>query len=319
MSEAGNRSGSAVLDDVSKSKSPWWEVRRVGPDAPKNLTDLETALVARVAAQVADGKFTIPQIPTLAIEAMNLLARQDSDLKQISDVVSRDQRLAADILSTANSAMYAGAAKATNLSGALMRVGFRRARSVLLQACLRGAMYSGSEVKRAEKLWRHSCAAAAASARIAKNLGLNADDYYLCGLFHDVGKLVVLSILDQVGLRSSPKPFRPEVVEQIVEDFHERVGAEVAMQWGLPDDVVDVVQRHREKDATTMTAAQAVVSVADFCCRRLGAGASDTESDDGSPVAGLLALRTLQFTPDRLAMLLDGVREDIMEMAQRNA
>jgi putative nucleotidyltransferase with HDIG domain len=319
MSAAGNGSSSAVADEATKSKSPWWEVRRVGPDAPQNLAEHESALIARVAAQVSEGKFTIPQIPAVAIEAMNLLARTDSDLKQISDVVSRDQRLAADILSTANSALFAGAAKATNLSAALMRVGFRRARSVLLQACLRGAMYSGAELKRAERLWRHSCAAAAASARIAKNLGLNADDYYLCGLFHDVGKLVVLALLDQVGLRSSPKPVRPEVAELIVEDFHERVGAEVALQWGLPDDVVDVVQRHREKDASTMTAAQAIVSVADFCCRRLGAGASDTEFDDGSPVAGLLALRTLQFTPDRLAFLLEGVREDVMEMAQRNA
>lgn len=318
MSEAEDRGGAAVLD-AKQGTGPWWEIRRDSPAPPADTSPMEAAIRARTVAAVAGGRFTIPQVPAVAIEAMNLLARPDSDLADIGKVVERDQRLAADLLSYANSALFAGAAQATNLPQALMRVGFKRARGVLLSACLKGAMYSGAEVKRAERLWRHSCASAAACARIARNLGLNADDLYLCGLFHDVGKLVVLSILDQVGLRSAPQPVRAEVVEAIVEDLHERVGAEVAMQWGLPDDIVDVVQRHREKDATSLTVAQAVVSIADYCCRRLGAGASDTEADDGGPVAGLIALRSLQFTPDRLAMLLEGVREDVVAMSQRNA
>jgi putative nucleotidyltransferase with HDIG domain len=312
-------SRAAEFDRPLKDDVPWWD-RRPSPEAASpEFNAAEVAMAERITRRVAEGRFTIPQIPATAIEAMNLLARTDSDLAQISKVVSRDQRLAADLLATANSAMFGGEQKATNLPQALMRVGFRRARGVLLSACLKGAMYGGVHQKRAERLWRHSCAAAVACARIARNLGLNADDLYLCGLFHDVGKIVVLAVFEDETKKEPTTTVRPSVLDELVERLHEQAGAEVAMQWDLPDDIVDVVERHREAGAHVLSKAQAVAALADACCRRLGAGAADGERDDDAPIVGGIALAALGVEADRLPLLLDGVKEEVEASLRQNA
>jgi putative nucleotidyltransferase with HDIG domain len=307
--------GAAVLE----GKPNWWDPRLSGEALPAPPSDVERALSERVERQIAFGKFEIPQVPAIAVEAMALLARTDAEIAAVAVVVSRDQRLAADLLSYANSALYTGAARAANIPQALMRVGTRRARSLILSACLKGAMYSGAEAHRAQRLWRHSCAAAAAAAQIARNLGLPPDDLYLGGLFHDVGKIVVLKIIDDVVLRSQASELRPRFVDGLLERLHEPVGAEIVLHWGLPDEIVDVVQHHDESRRDRLTLPQAIVAVADHCCSRLGVGATEADIDDCRPVAGLVALKAFGVGPDAMGRLLDGVREAIQDMETRNA
>jgi putative nucleotidyltransferase with HDIG domain len=307
--------GPAVLD----GRENWWEPRADSAPEPPPPSELELALADRVERRIACGRFEIPQVPAMAIEAMTLLGRADVEIAAVADVVSRDQRLAADLLSFANSALFTGAATAANIPQALMRVGCRRARSLILSACLKGAVYSGAELARAQRLWRHSCAVAAAAGRIARNIGLNADDLYVGGLFHDVGKIVVLKIVDDVVLRSQARDLRRTFLDELIDRFHETVGAEIVLAWGLPDEIVDVVQHHDEAKRDQLTMAQAVVAVADHCCTRLGVAASESEVDDRRPVAGLVALKAFGVTADAMSRLLDGVREDVAAMEARNA
>ncbi|HYC78937.1 MAG TPA: HDOD domain-containing protein [Planctomycetota bacterium] len=311
----------AAPEAPAEPAAGWWSPKPAdaGQPPPPPPTLQESALAARLERLVALGRFSIPQVPPVVVDAMNLLARPDSAIKDIADVVARDQRLAADMLSFSNSSLFAGAAKATNLTQALMRIGFRRARGVVLSACLKGAVYSGVEIRRAERLWRHACCTAAAASRIAANAGLDPDDLYVCGLFHDVGKIVVLSLVDDLAVRATPSPLSSATLEALIETHHERTGAEVALQWSLPDDVVDVVQNHDADGGERLSAAQAAVAIADRCCRRLGAGAADFESDDGGPVAGEDALRALGADPERPDAALEGVREVVQEMIRRTS
>jgi putative nucleotidyltransferase with HDIG domain len=285
---------------------PWWVA---SAELVTNLppacepTDQERILSSRVERQTALGHFRIPQIPEVAARAMAMLAKADADTTDISRLIHEDQQLAADVIAFSNSSLFTGTLKTTNIPQAINRVGFRRTRSLIFAASLRAVIYSGCEVERAETLWRHSCGCAAIAARIAQNLRFNADDSYLAGLFHDVGKTVVLSLLDTIAVRSQQLPLRPVFVEYVLAQHHERVGSEVARHWKLPDHVQQAIRSHTESPGVQLTSGQAIVALANNACKRLGVG----ETDDGQPIAGPAVLEALGAEEKDLAQLLEGV------------
>ena len=73
-------------------------------------------------------------------------------------------------------------------------------------------------------------------------LRLNVADAYLCGLLHDIGESRVYRILSE----GKAKPAEGEA-EALVRKYHPRAGAELAMRWALPDEIVQVCRRHEEQ------------------------------------------------------------------------
>ncbi len=303
--------GIGVAEQVASP--PWW-VASAGTvtiePAVIELGDAEALLASRVERNTRLGHFRIPQVPAVAAEAMGLLSHPDVDAAAVSSLIHKDQQLASDVVSFANSALFAGAGAVTNIPQAIVRVGFRRTRSLIFASCLRAVVYGGSELPRAERLWRHSIGCACIAARIAKNVGRDPDDLYLAGLFHDIGKAVVLALLDTLAVRSQHKILRSEFIDWTIQQHHERVGAELALQWNLPDEVIDCIQRHSESDDVPLTAAQAIIAIANNACHRLHVGSQD----DGRAVAGPHALAALAITEADLPRVLDGVPDAIEEL-----
>jgi putative nucleotidyltransferase with HDIG domain len=286
-------------------RAPWWVARNPAPQGPKpelDLTDEEHLLCLRVGQRANLGDFHIPSIPLVAAEAVAVLNHADPDPRRISKLIQRDHQLAADVVSFANSALFAGVMPVTNIPQAIARVGFHRTRNLILASSLRGLILGACEAGRAERLWRHSLGCASISSRIARNLRSAPDDAYLAGLFHDVGKAVVLSILSNAALKSKT-PRRAEFVDHVVELYHEGVGVAVTTQWRLPDHVVKAIQKHTESANTALTKPQAIIALSDNVCHRLNLGVAD----DGRPIASEATLEALGVRPEDLSQIFEGV------------
>jgi HD-like signal output (HDOD) protein len=315
------RPGSAETTDCVKPASsdpgpsptlsaprPWWFVSTGSPPRdrpPIRLSDSEKVLAARVVRQTQLGNLRIPQIPDVAARVIAMLVKPEAEAGEVARLIHEDQQLAADVIAFSNSSLFAGATKNTNIPQAIGRVGFRRTRSLIFAASLRAVVYGGSELARAEAMWRHACGAAAIASRIAENLRQNADDLYLAGLFHDVGKPVVLSVLDTIAMRSRSAALRPELVDHMLVTHQGRVGIEVGRHWKLPEQAIAAIACHDDAGGTTLSKAQAIVAIANNACFRLNLG----ETDDGRPIAGPAALDALGATEADLPRLLEGVRD----------
>jgi putative nucleotidyltransferase with HDIG domain len=291
----------------TSEKRPWWvapeqEFRSDG--AAPEISDDEHMVTLRVGRQASLGDFRIPQIPAVAAETLAMLEQAEPDSRQVSKVILRDQQLAADVIKFANSSLFAGVMDVSNIPQAISRVGFHRTRNLILAASMRATVYSACELDRAERLWRHSCGCAAVAARIARNLRCNPDDSYLAGLFHDVGKTIVLSLLDKEVLRSRPVSRRADFVDHVLDLYHEHVGAVVAREWRLPEHVVNAIRHHTENEGP-LTKPQAIVALANNVCRRLNIGVTD----DGRSIAGDALLEALGAAREDLGGVLEGVRE----------
>jgi putative nucleotidyltransferase with HDIG domain len=289
-------------------RAPWWSAPDPAPDVARSvpeLTDDEHMICLRLGRRVTQGDFQVPSIPVVAAEAVALLDQPNPESQQISRLIARDQQLAADVVSFANSALFAGVMKVSNIPQAVARVGFKRTRNLILASSLRGLIYGKCELAIAENLWRHSIGCAMIAARIARNWRCHPDDAYLAGLFHDVGKTVVLALINGAVLKSKGSALRTEFVQHTLDLYHEGVGVAVTTQWKLPEHVVEAIRRHTETESVKLTRPQAIVALANNVCHRLKVG----ETDDGRPIAAPVTLEALGATESDLPQLLEGVKE----------
>ena len=103
-------------------------------------------------------------------------------------------------------------------------------------------------------------------------MGSNPDDFYLAGLFHDVGKSVVMTLIDTDLLSAQPDGSHADFIDYVLELYHEAVGIAVTKQWHLPEHVVDAIGHHSDSPTAKFTKAQAIVALANNACWRLNVG-----------------------------------------------
>jgi len=118
---------------------------------------------------------------------------------QISDQIGLDQALAALILQMANSAILGYGRTCTSISDAVVRLGFKRIKSIVMASAATTSMQGSLRGYRlgAGQLWNHSLAVAVAAEWVAQVVSYpNPEEAYVVGLLHDMGKL----LLDQYVL-----------------------------------------------------------------------------------------------------------------------
>jgi putative nucleotidyltransferase with HDIG domain len=163
--------------------------------------------------------------------------------------------------------------------------------------------------------WEHSITTACLAQELMRTSGqefaLGPDEFYSCGLLHDIGKVVLLDNLTKEYLgvvRIANKTGRPlfEVEEEELGFNHAAVGARVAEHWGLPDVLVNAIGRHHENMLSLVRdePAAAVVAMANAIAHRL---ANTPEIESLDTVQGL-PLGPLGLDGARAAQAVDGVR-----------
>ena len=95
---------------------------------------------------------------------------------------------------------------------------------------------------KARRLWRHSLASALWSRQLAHMLAQETDLCYLCGLLHNVGKVVTLGAVHELAQRAGKK-LASEEYDRLIETFHRHIGTRVVAAWALPSLVLTVTSQ----------------------------------------------------------------------------
>lgn len=200
-------------------------------------------------------KLSIPTIPAVIAKVTALVADEDTGAAEIGAVVAEDAPLAAKVLRIANSAYYGLSTQCLSTEHASTVLGVRVLRNIVTQIAVieEFAHLQGEAGFDVEGLWRHSALTGHASAKMARlaktPIGLAPDELYVCGLLHDVGKIVMLDGMRDayaaVLKRSKEQNRAIHTVESEDLGFnHTDVGAIVCKRWGLPTAVTSAVQYH---------------------------------------------------------------------------
>ena len=134
----------------------------------------------------------LPAVPRVYAELTQALTKPDTGVGDVADIVSTDPAMCAKALQLVNSSFFANAMPITDPRQAVVRLGIRMVKALALMVEVFGS--SGSPLKARscslEAEQRHALQVGA----IARSLyddRLMADDAFMAGMLHDVGKLIM--------------------------------------------------------------------------------------------------------------------------------
>jgi HD-like signal output (HDOD) protein len=191
------------------------------------------------------GRAALPLLPHVATQALDLANKPDASVREFSDLIMKDPPIAARFIATANSALYSRGQSIRSVNDAVARIGLGGSRDLVFQVVYASTM-AGLERFQIEvqQSFDRSVLCGVICRVGAPLLRLNIADSYLCGLLHDIGESRVYRILSESKLTPAPEEARA-----LVHKYHPRAGAELAIRWALPDEIVQVCRRHEEKGA----------------------------------------------------------------------
>jgi putative nucleotidyltransferase with HDIG domain len=187
----------------------------------------------------------LPSAPSAFQEMLVCLQSPTASISEASKIVARDVAMTANAIKLVNSAFFGSRQTVTTVERAVAYLGLDTLGALVLG---RGTFQSGlvSVIPgfSLENLWRHSLEVATAARAIAlyeRQPTAKADEAFLAGMLHDVGKVVFAT-------RVVPMPDGiPASVEQALAQMdvhHAEVGAYLLGLWGFPHPIVEAVAFH---------------------------------------------------------------------------
>lgn len=193
-------------------------------------------------------RLRLPALSPTVHRVVKLIESPDVDLDELAAAVSGDPVLATRIISVANSSYFRGATEVPNVRDALMRMGVREARTLVVVVALRSTLLRSPGLKEtAHRLWKHSLLAASATQEITQELPPWEATGFLAGLLHDLGQLVVLAFVAELpAWQDDGAEPDATTVQAILEATHEALGAMVLDSWGFPEAFCEAVLAHHD-------------------------------------------------------------------------
>ncbi len=195
----------------------------------------------------------LPILPDTYLEIEKEITSSNLSFHKISSIISRDLAFTAKVLHLVNSPFFGLRNKINDVLQAINILGVNILKSLLLFDNLSAKFKISPQFRKYfEDLWTHSNRVGKFAEQIIY-LNANAEikmmeDAYIAGLFHDIGKLVMLSIDDYPDVVFSymeQNQTRYSTAEyKIYGTSHSEVGAYFLTLWGFPDRTAEAVFMH---------------------------------------------------------------------------
>lgn len=195
----------------------------------------------------------LPTLPVLLTKLNQMMADPMTSNKKMADLITKDPSMVIKILKMSNSAMYSKRQKITNLANAITFLGMEKLKSLILQISLVKVFNfpnDGIPEFSITTFWEHSLGTAYFTNLITAKLRLPADDnYYIAGLLHDIGKLVVYQFFPKkfneiIKKQISENLIDYEAEEQVLGVNHNDIGAYLAQKWNFNPEIIQVIRQH---------------------------------------------------------------------------
>lgn len=229
----------------------------------------------REALQALGDKIQIPTLPDVVLRINAMIDDPSIGLQEMGKLVAGDASITARVLRLANSGYYGLSEPVCSAERAVTVIGARSLRNVAMQVSILKQYEHLSVVPDfdLQDLWSHSTATAQIAQALAeacyRRTGLAPDDFYACGLLHDVGKVVMLESLGDRYVECLRHARRTGSTLHEAEDYvlgftHIEVGALLATRWQLPEKVAHAIEYHHgPKEMIVGHPHIAVVAIAD--------------------------------------------------------
>jgi len=234
------------------------------------------------ARNLVEGIVKLVSLPEVYIRLDGMIKDPCSNLSDIATLISDDPGLSTRLLRIANSAMFNFPSKIDSIQRAITVIGTKQLRDLVLATSVI-QVFKGipQEQVDMESFWKHSIATGiAARAMATARRESNVEHYYVAGLLHDIGRLIMYMEVPHKShkalLVSEETSEQLHIVENDLFGFdHADVGGELMDSWDLPDALCEATRYHHSPaSARHYPHDAAIVHVADIIGNTMGYGSS---------------------------------------------
>jgi HD-like signal output (HDOD) protein len=233
-----------------------------------------TSLLDIVKSYASSEKLSLPVFPPVAIELQQIMADEDIPLDQIAKTLCKDQALASQVLKLANSAFFSGLNRVRTIREALMRLGVNQVFNCLMVSC-QSNLYTSKNpfiANYLQVLWRHALATAIGAKWLLQKGGYAdlADEGFLAGLLHDIGKLLLLRVIETLNSEHSDIKLSDEFITEILDSMHVEQGYNLMEEWSIPPNYCNTARDHHLEEFDSANVLLMAVRIADQVTRKTG-------------------------------------------------
>lgn len=222
-------------------------------------------------------KTDLPLFDKTVVNIMRELSRAEPDIRKLGRIILTDQSLTAQVLKVANSSFFRRLTKVSTIEDAILRLGINWISNIVVLLTQRQKIGSKYPLINdfMEDLWRHSVACAIGTLWVVERKGFTSikSEAFIAGLLHDEGKLLILTLIDDMQRREELEdPLQKEKIENLLDELHTEFGYELMQEWNLPESYAIVARDHHVGAFDRENLLLNVVRLSNQACNNMGIG-----------------------------------------------
>jgi putative nucleotidyltransferase with HDIG domain len=198
----------------------------------------------------------LPPFPQVAVRVLQLVNNENVQLHQLCDLISSDPAFASEVLSIANSLLYAPRFPASSILQAVSVLGANHLQGMCITVGARAYLGKSLRHPSMRDLWRHNLASAVIAGHLASEGFIDKDVAYTAGILHDIGRFALAAIQprEYAALLETHRGSPNSILQGERDLFgwdHCETGQQLIADWKLPGEFEAVVSEHhsaRRKD-----------------------------------------------------------------------
>ncbi|MDD2736872.1 MAG: HDOD domain-containing protein [Desulfuromonadaceae bacterium] len=204
---------------------------------------IDTSYIAHeLKNNIMNGTVDLPPIPDIIQQIQKKIEDPNASIDRIVDCIT-DQILVANILRICNSPHYKNASTSYTVKEAVVYIGLKSLMSIVAVHAL--SSFSPQNSAEVRKVLRHSLECGMISRQIARDMRSNFELAFICGLLHDIGKTIMLDMLNDYMLS-------PELRARVIEENHTEIGYLLAKKWNFGEEIQECIRYHHAPDKATI-------------------------------------------------------------------
>jgi len=183
-------------------------------------------------------------LPEIVTEINRMVDDPNCTTVEIGELIATDPALTARLLKIVNSPFYNFPSSVDTISMAITIIGTRQLRDLAMATTVVQQFRNLPEnLVSIDVFWHHSFACAAAARVIAEKCGAgNTERYFISGLLHDIGKMVMYLTQPDLSREVVALSQQPDTVLEQLERTafgftHSDLGQTLLEKWNLPESI----------------------------------------------------------------------------------
>lgn len=195
----------------------------------------------------------IQAMPSVIVKVLNVMKKPTVSMKELGDIVMYDQSLTIKILALVNSAYYGFSQQISSISIALSLLGMVKVKNIIVAVAMKPMMSNQGD----KELWKHSIRVAAGCEYLAELTKImDADEAFIAGFIHDVGKIVLHStntkLYNKVVEAVADGADILDAEKKYFDSDHVKTGSLLAKRWQLPILLANIISYHHNPSLSSI-------------------------------------------------------------------